>query len=316
MISDSTTGNTPVSRTSQNQPIILFGEILADVFSDRSVLGGAPFNVARHLRALGKNPVLISRLGHDGLKEKIIEEMTANEMDTRGIQCGNRHPTGHVQVHMDGGQHRFEILPEQAYDYIHPGVVRMTTLAVNPVLVYFGTLAQRNEVSRRALKSMMRSTGCTKFLDVNLRSPWYDDKVISASLQYADIIKLNEEELEIISGMIGLHGGSGESDIIELMKTYDIDQAVITKGKEGSWQIDREGRITETPIRNQIANPVDTVGAGDGFAAVYILGSLLHWPETITMERANAFAAGICEIRGAIPEEAEFYEPYLHEWSL
>ena len=280
------------------------------------MLGGAPFNVARHLKAFGQNPVLITRLGHDALRDEVLDVMSQNGMETLGIQCGNNYPTGQVQVHMKGSEHRFEILPSQAYDYIHPAAVRMTTLSVNPVLVYYGTLAQRNVISRRALKTLLRSTGAAKFLDINLRAPWYDEKTLRLSLQFADIVKLNAEELSVLAKMLELPGEKPQDQVKELMNRFDLEQVVVTCGGEGAWQINREGKKVKAVVKNPTAKLVDTVGAGDGFAAVFILGALLRWPMARTLERANTFAAAICEIRGAIPDHADFYKPFTQEWGL
>jgi fructokinase len=303
-------------RIKRKGTVVLFGEVLADIFADRTVLGGAPFNVARHLKAFGQNPVLITRLGHDALADEVLDVMSRNAMETLGVQRGNTYPTGRVQVHMKGGAHSFEILPAQAYDFIHPAVVRMTALSVNPKLVYFGTLAQRNEISRRALKSLLRSSSAAKFLDINLRAPWYDEKVLKQSLQYADIVKLNAEELAILAEMFGLQGSEPQGQAMELISRFGLEQVVVTCGQEGAWQLNRKGRKVEAGVKNQIAKLVDTVGAGDGFAAVCIVGELLRWPAVQTLERANAFAAAICEIRGAIPDHADFYEPFTHDWGI
>jgi fructokinase len=294
----------------------LFGEVLADIFPDRTVLGGAPFNVARHLKAFGQNPVVITRLGHDALREQVLHVMSQNSMEILGVQCGNIHPTGQVQVHFKDGQHRFEILPDQAYDFIHPSMVRMAALSVNPALVYFGTLAQRNEISGRALKTLLRSTGAAKFLDINLRAPWYGEKIIRQSLHYADIVKLNNEELNVLAEMFELHDSDPQNQVKELIGRFDLEQVVVTCGQEGAWQINRNGKKVEAGVNNKITNLVDTVGAGDGFASVCILGSLRQWPLDKTLERANAFAASICEIRGAVPDHADFYEPFLREWGI
>jgi len=296
--------------------VVLFGEVLADIFPDRSVLGGAPFNVARHLRAFGQNPVLITRLGNDALRDEVLNVMSQNEMETLGVQCNNHHPTGQVRVHLKDGSHSFEILPLQAYDFIHPAVARMAALSVHPALVYFGTLAQRHEISRRALKSLLRSTDAAKFLDINLRAPWYVEKTLRQSLQYADIVKLNDDELDEIAELFGLRKNNPESQAKELMAQFDIKQFVVTCGEEGSWQINRDGKKVETTIRNSVSKLVDTVGAGDGFASVWILGMLLRWPIAKTLERANAFAASICGIRGALPDNAEFYKPFILKWEL
>jgi fructokinase len=297
----------------QNGRVVLFGEVLADVFPEGAVLGGAPFNVARHLKAFGRNPILLSRIGSDALGRKVLSAMTASRMDTGGIQLDRHHPTGQVKVHLEENSHRFEILPAQAYDFIHPAVARMTRLPLNPALVYFGTLAQRHDVSRRALSTLLRSTDAAKLLDVNLRAPWYDVPTLRSALQQAHIVKLNAEELDTLTGLFELPEDTPHARAKELMRRFDLHQMVVTCGAGGAWQIARNGKVTEAAAAPD-APVADTVGAGDGFAAVYIFGTLRHWPMEKTLARANAFAAAICGIRGAIPDHADFYEPFLHEW--
>ena len=301
---------------SQNGRVVLFGEVLADIFPDRAVLGGAPFNVARHLKAFGRNPVLLSRVGNDDLGKDVLGTMAQDGMETGGIQFDMHRPTGQVKVHLENGSHRFEILPAQAYDFIHTAVARMVRLPISPALVYYGTLAQQHEVSRRALITLLRSTSAAKFLDVNLRAPWYDEKTLRSSLQYADIVKLNAEELDVLSKMFALPGDKPQDQVMELIHQFDLDQVVVTCGAEGAWQMDRAGNVVAGGENNRAAAVVDTVGAGDGFAAVYILGLLRRWPMSRTLERANAFAAAICEIRGAVPDHADFYEPFTREWRV
>lgn len=298
---------------SQDGRVLLFGEVLADVFPDRAVLGGAPFNVARHLKAFGRNPVLLSRVGNDDLGKDVLGTMVHNRMETSGVQLDRHHPTGQVKVHLEGGAHRFEILPAQAYDFIHPAVARMIRLPLSPALVYYGTLAQRHEVSRKALITLLRSTRAAKFLDINLRAPWYDEKTLRLSLRYADIVKLNAEELVVLAEMFDLAEDKPQDWVRELMRQFDLEQVVVTCGAEGAWQVNRAGKV-EAMEGSRVATVADTVGAGDGFAAVYILGALRHWPMAKTLERANAFAAAICGIHGAVPGHADFYKPFIEEW--
>lgn len=302
---------------SQYGRVVLFGEVLADVFPERSVLGGAPFNVAQHLKAFGRNPVLLSRVGDDDLGRDVLGTMARSGMETGGIQFDRHHPTGQVKVHLEeGGNHRFEILPAQAYDFIHPAVARMVRLPLDPALVYYGTLAQRHEVSRRALATLLRSTNAAKFLDVNLRTPWYDEKTLRSSLQHADIMKLNAEELEVLAKMFALPCSEPQDRVMELMRQFDIEQVVVTRGAAGAWQMSHTGKVIEAIEGNRGATVVDTVGAGDGFAAVYILGTLRRWPMAQILARANTFAAAICGIRGAVPDHTDFYQPFTEEWGL
>jgi len=146
--------------------IAIFGEVLADIFPNATVLGGAPYNVARHLRAFQQHPLLISRVGNDALKEALFSELTKRDINPSGIQLDPVYPTGQVTVHMESGAHHFEIKPDQAYDHIHPH-----TLVTQPDIAYFCTLAQRSKESSLALDVFLNDAKCPRFLDVNLRSP-------------------------------------------------------------------------------------------------------------------------------------------------
>ncbi len=297
-----------------NSAVVLFGEVLADVFPDRTVLGGAPFNVARHLKAFGRNPVLITRLGNDELGDEVMRTMEQSGMSTVGVQTDKSHRTGKVEVRLENGAHRFEILPARAYDYIHPVIARMAALSVHPVMSYFGTLAQRSETSNRSLRGILKISGVTRFLDVNLREPWYDKRVLRQSLEYAEIVKVNECELGVLSGMFDLNETDRNAQAAQLIRHFNIEQLLVTRGDEGAVSYDQNGAVVERPVATRSVAMVDTVGAGDAFSAVCLLGALCHWPITIIMERANDFAAAICGVRGAVPDHAEFYEPFLAAW--
>jgi fructokinase len=295
---------------------VLFGEVLADVFPDRTVLGGAPFNVSCHLRAFGQNPVLITRLGEDALRDEVMNAMAQKGLDTLGVQFDSRYPTGQVKVHIEEGGHRFEILPLQAYDFIETDEVRTTLLSVHPALVYFGTLAQRHPVSRQALEALLQTAASPKFLDINLRTPWYDTNTLLQSFQFADIVKLNEMELDELASTFEISGSEPHDQARTLMDRFDLEQVLVTCGDAGAWQMDRAGNQVNVSPQRPVVRLVDTVGAGDGFASVFMLGALCNWPVAKTLERANAFAAAICEIRGAIPDQADFYEPFKKDWGI
>lgn len=294
--------------------VALFGEVLADVFPDGHILGGAPFNVARHLQGFGLNPVMISRTGNDALREELLAEMNARGMDTSGIQCDPQYPTGQVTVHMDAGGHRFEILPYQAYDYIHAGVTHMLTMSIKPDLVYFGTLAQRNMESRLALDNFLNDARSPRFLDLNLRAPWYDKHTVRRSLLRADIVKMNEDELGALAVLLRLPGKSLPELAMAMLKRFNLKLVVITRGEQGAWQLNASGELQETGPQAMAQPLQDTVGAGDAFAAVYIVGHLQGWEASLTLTRANQFASALCAIRGAAPHDLAFYQPFVQEW--
>lgn len=288
-----------------------------DDFPERQVLGGAPFNVARHLRAFGLNPILITRIGGDAAGEALLAAMEWFRMDTRGVQRDPLRPTGQVMVQREKGGHRFEILPDQAYDYIHAGVARLVALSIQPRMFYFGTLAQRHAVSRRALNLLLQSAAALKVLDINLRSPWYELATLRRSMQQADILKVNDEELRLIATLFRLSGKDDANHAEQLLKRFSLQQIVVTCGSKGAWLLDAEGKkIDAIRVPDDELATVDTVGAGDGFAAVFMLGMLAHWPIPLALSRANDFARAVCEIPGAIPERDDFYMPFVRDWNL
>jgi fructokinase len=294
--------------------IAIFGEVLADIFPDATVLGGAPYNVARHLRAFEQNPILISRVGNDTLKNKLFEELKKLDIDQSGIQLDSVYPTGQVTVHMENSEHRFDIKPDQAYDHIHARMAHLTTLATQPDLAYFGTLAQRSMDSRLALETFLNGIKCPRFLDINLRAPWYDDHIIRRSLSLAEIVKLNEEELKTVCDMFEPTRSNDKDRALFLIKEFDLKHLFITCGENGSWALSSNGIETKVKGQPLVSELVDTVGAGDAFAAVCILGILNDWSIEDMLTRAGTFAAAVCTIRGAAPETSDFYLPFIESW--
>ncbi|HEY9098114.1 MAG TPA: PfkB family carbohydrate kinase [Thiobacillus sp.] len=296
------------------ETVLTFGETLVDQFRDRNVLGGAPFNVACHLAAMGSHPVLVTRAGKDELGDQLMQAMVERGLDMQGVQSDPSRPTGRVLVSEHGSGHVFDILPDQAYDHIHASMARMAAMSAHPNLVYFGTLAQRGE-SRRALRELLAAVETCAFLDVNLRDPWVEPEVLLWSLQQAAVVKMNDEELARICALFSLGGDTPEASAAALLSSFDLQRIVITQGSSGSWTLDRAGRTVRAGGQ-PLSKLVDTVGAGDGFAAIFILGMLRNWPVEVQMSRADAFASAICGIRGAVPATPDFYTPFLRDWHM
>ena len=297
-----------------DQTVIAFGETLVDQFRDRGVLGGAPFNVACHLGALGAHPVLVTRAGKDAQGERLLQAMNTRGLDLQGVQSDPVHPTGQVKVTETVRGHAFDILSDQAYDHIHPGMARLVGLSVHPKLVYFGTLSQRGE-SRRALRDLLSTVDARAFLDVNLRDPWVDADTLHWSLQQASVVKLNEDELDRISALFALDGTTPHARAAVLVSCFDLQRVVVTCGAAGAWTLDGAGRVASV-TGEALPHVVDTVGVGDGFAAVFILGMLRGWPLEFRLARADAFARALCLIRGAVPDSPAFYDPFIRDWQL
>ncbi len=303
-------------KTMKRHTVVLFGEVLADVFPDESVLGGAPFNVARHLSAFDLNSVMISRTGNDALRDDFMREMQRLQMDVSGIQIDHSYPTGQVQVALADGKHQFNILPNQAYDHIHAGITHMMTLSIKPDLVYFGTLAQRTMTSRLALDKLLSDSNCPRFFDINLRHPWYNKHTVRRSLLRSDIVKMNEEELEVVASYFKINADHPQSKAQLLLEQFELNMLLVTCGEQGAWLVNSEHAVHECVTEKMTMPIVDTVGAGDAFSAVVIMGLLNHWDTKLMLERANQFASAICGIRGGAPQQQDFYLPFKHEWSL
>ena len=304
-------------QTQHKITVILFGEVLADVFPERRVLGGAPFNVARHLRAFGLHPLLITRVGQDQLRDELLAAMIRFDMETRGVQSDPTYPTGQVTVRMDQQGHHFDIQAAQAYDFIDAKEACAAVLSTSPRLVYFGNLAQRSAASRNALDALLQQLNISKYLDINLREPWFDDATVERSLRYADTVKMNEDELTAISRQFDLPGTTPLDRGRSLQQRFDLRGLQVTCGADGAWQLNAEGTALHVEGTAAAAESIiDTVGAGDGFAAVCIAGQLLGWPPDLIVSRANTFAATICTLRGAIPPDEGFYSPFAKEWHL
>lgn len=299
----------PVSQT-----VVAFGETLVDQFRDHSVMNGAPFNVACHLVALGAHPVLVTRAGKDVLGDQLLQTMTARGLDQRGVQRDPGRPTGQVKVTETAHGQTFSILSNQAYDYIHASLARMVGMSVHPEMVYFGTLSQRGD-SWRALRDLLGAVRSRAFLDVNLREPWVDADTLRWSLQQASVVKLNSDELSRVCDLLSLQGSTAEARASVLVSGFDLERLVVTCGAAGAWTLDRAGRVdfVSSPA---LAHVVDTAGAGDGFAAIFMLGMLRAWPLADQLARADAFARAICQISGAVPASNEFYHPFIRDWHL
>jgi fructokinase len=297
---------------SDGRPVI-FGEVLYDSFPDGDVLGGAPFNVAWHLQGFGMQPLFISRIGRDARGEHILHTMERWGMDRAGVQVDDRHPTGTVQVTLnEQGQPTFDILPDQAYDFIAADAEAPVLDVSAPPLLYRGTLATRHGRSRDTLQALTERLGVPVFVDVNLRPPWWQREAVERGLEQARWAKLNDEELAIVADRPLTPDelpDAGE----QLRERCGLDLLVLTTGASGAWFVRAGGRQHGTPP--PLERMADTVGAGDAFSAVTILGLLRGWPPQQTLDRSLAFAAAICGQRGATAANRALYDRFLAQWN-
>ncbi len=286
---------------------ILFGEVLFDRFPDGAVvLGGAPFNVAWHLQAFGQAPLFISRVGDDPLGRRIRETMLQHGMDVTGLQRDPIHPTGTVEVGFQGGEPRYDIVSGRAYDFVDYTAL---PYCPQPALLYHGSLALRNNVSREALEVIRAQTGVPVFLDVNLRRPWWRSEVVHGLIAQARWVKLNEEELALLVP----RGDGLLSRVRHLLEEHDVEWVVVTRGAQGALFFAANGY--QDSVRPSARHPVvDSVGAGDAFASVLILGLLRRWPLSDTLSRAQDFASALVGVQGATVSDPAFYRPFIERW--
>jgi fructokinase len=297
-----------MSDFTKQRPVI-FGEVLFDRFPDGSVvLGGAPFNVAWHLQAFGRAPLFISRVGDDPLGHRIRDTLHAWEMDASGLQLDSAHPTGSVEVRIEDGEPGFDIVDNQAYDFIDP-------TAIPPLperaLLYHGSLAVRNAGSMRALQQLQQGRDLQRLVDVNLRPPWWQRETVMSMLQGARWIKLNEAELlRLVPGADAL-----QARMHTLQQLCGADLLIVTLGAAGAVVLAAGGEEFRVVPQNQ-GEVIDTVGAGDAFTSVMTLGLLHGWRPPLMLERAQAFASAITGIRGATCNDPAFYQPFIDRWAL
>jgi fructokinase len=285
---------------------IIFGEVLFDCFPDAEVLGGAPFNVAWHLAAFGAAPLFVSRVGEDGLGDRIESAMQARGMSTTGLQRDASHPTGSVQVTLTGGEPSYDIVEHRAYDFIDADNL---PAVAQGALLYHGSLALRGGESASALERLRAGTDAV-FLDVNLRDPWWSRDQVIALLDGARWVKLNADELAELAPS----GNNPEARAAALIERHGLGRAYVTLGAEGAFALGADGEKESIRPGGDV-DVVDAVGAGDGFASVLILGLLRNWPLQQTLARAQDFASAIVGRRGATVADDSFYAEFVRTWN-
>lgn len=296
--------------------IVGVGEALFDIFPDHQTLGGAPLNVAVHAHQLarprGGQGIVFSRIGQDELGERVLEELRRRGMSTDHIQTDPDRDTGRVYVRFDAsGRHSYEIVSNVAWDVLQfdPDTEH---LARRCDAVCFGTLAQRDAQSRHTIYRFL-DTAChaVRLFDVNLRQNFYDARIIARSCEQATIVKLNDEELPIVCGLLGLSSvGVGEVDeqdrkAAALRQKFNLHMVVLTRGAEGTILFTEAGRFRGERVSYPPAANADSVGAGDACAAAILVGTVLRFDPQRIVNLANHAGAYVASQPGATPDLPE-----------
>jgi len=282
----------------QNQ-ITGIGEILWDKLPEGKQLGGAPLNCIYHAQQLGFEGAIVSSVGKDENGKEILEKIEDKNLTTEYIKNDPRHPTSTVEVELDEkGEAKYNIIEEVAWDYLDYNQ-KIENLSQNSEAVCFGTLAQRNKHSRKTIQKFLKQTSneCIVILDINLRQNYYNKQIIQKSLDSANVLKLNQDELSILIKFFDLTKQEDKALQI-LLDEFDLIMIALTKGKEGSKLLNRRHSSTLKPLDTKIE---DTVGAGDSFTAAIVNGLIRGLPLQKIHQDANLLASFVCTQKGATP---------------
>ncbi len=291
----------------------MIGEVLFDQFPNgETVLGGAPFNVAWNLRGFGQRPLFVSATGQDETGDQVRQQMRSWGMDTACLQSLSEHPTGRVTVTLESGQPSYEILSDQAYDFVDFERLDSTCHQAikEAALMYHGSLAWRSPTTRNTMLKLRRELSVPVFVDLNIRQPWFDSDWLDAILSGVTWLKLNVDELAELCGRTLNENSSPASvgqAVADLKQRYPFEVCFVTAGDAGAYAIDANRQIVFQPTP-KVERVVDTVGAGDAFAAIAIHGLLEGWGQPEILQHAVNFAARVCQINGATVDDPAFYQ--------
>jgi fructokinase len=277
--------------------VVCFGEVLWDILPTVSLPGGAPMNVAYHLKMLGNNPALITRIGTDENGSKLKSILEESEVDTSFFQVDQIHPTGIVLAKL-GHNHEvtYDIVQPVAWDFIDWDHSFPSLLAEAEYFVC-GSLASRNNVSRDTLYALLDQAQ-TKIVDINLRPPHYHRENLEYLMIKADILKLNLAELELIADWYSALPDT-ESRIKLIQDRFKINTLVVTLGGDGAMALHNGKFYQHSGYRVKVA---DTIGSGDAFLAGFIHQLLQSSPIDTALEFAGSMGALVAGYSGACPK--------------
>jgi len=277
--------------------IICFGETLWDILPSGKMPGGAPMNVAIHLTYSGFAPLVISRIGNDDPGKELLRFLQEKKVSTQWIQIGETYLTGVVKADIsDKNEVIYKIVEPAAWDYIAYDEQVAKLVAVSDVFIY-GSLAARNPTSR---KTLLRYLKLAKFkvIDVNLRPPYYNQERIEVLLDFADTAKMNDQELEEISGWFGWEGN--EQEQMQALKQYfKLQLLLVTRGEKGAAVLAETGYQEHKGYKVKVE---DTIGSGDAFLATFLKNYLQQEPIQKALANACLMGAYVAAQKGATPQ--------------
>lgn len=284
----------------KNEIVVGIGEALWDVLPEGRKLGGAPANFAYHVSQFGLESYIVSAVGDDALGKEITDKFTEKKLNHMVETVP--YPTGTVQVELDpNGVPQYEIKEDVAWDNI-PFTPQIEALAKRTRALCYGSLAQRNEVSRqtinRFIDAMPKTDDTLIIFDVNLRQRFYTKDVLDASMRKCNVLKINDEELVTISRMLGYPGTDLQSKCWILLGRYNLKMLILTCGVNGSY-IFTSGNMSY--LATPMVEVADTVGAGDSFTATFTSSIIKGLGVAEAHRRAVNVSAFVCTQHGATP---------------
>ncbi|MBL3656222.1 carbohydrate kinase family protein [Fulvivirga sediminis] len=280
--------------------ILSFGEVLFDIIEEKEYLGGAPLNFIAHIAQCGLSGYMYSKVGDDDLGNLALEKMRELRVSTQFVQQDEQHPTGTVNVTLTDGQPEYTIQRSVAYDFIR---YDSEVYKHHFDLIYFGSLAQRSDLSQITLKTLVEQNQFKHvFYDVNLRAEGYNRNIITHSMEMCTILKLNDGEVMVLSDLLFQHSLSMKKFCAYVSEQFGIGLILITAGEKGSY-IYRHGVLEF--ITGDKVKVVDTVGAGDAFSAGFVYKFLKTGNALAASKTANSLGAFVASRQGAIPIYSE-----------
>ena len=276
--------------------IVCFGEVLWDLLPTGKMPGGAPTNVAVHLKYQGFSPLVLSRVGDDALGQGLLAYLREKGLSTQGVQTDQTQPTGMVEANiMDKHEVTYTIIEPVAWDFIQPDELAEQAVAQSEVLIY-GSLAARSLTSRNTLLQLL-ALAKLKVCDVNLRPPHFTPERVLELLKHVDIAKMNHHELAEITGWYGKQEEE-QARMASLRQRFNLDLLLVTRGENGAAVLTDEGYFEHPGYPVEVE---DTIGSGDAFLATFLGDYLRQKPTTEALQRACAMGALVATRKGATP---------------
>ena len=303
----------PTDPAPTGRPLV-FGEVLFDVFDgDTEVLGGAPFNVAWHLRGFGLEPRFLGARGDDARGRRIAEAFDAHGLDRTGLQITPDHPTGVVHAEVDGADVTYDIVTDVAWDHVDAADASAAVEDLDASILVHGSLALRAEDTRAAFEAVRDRIDAPLFCDANLRPPHTPIERVRAVLDHATWAKVNDDELAALTdARVEVPSDAADAAVV-LARRHDLRAVIVTLGAQGACHVSDQGEAVFVPAP-PLDHVVDPVGAGDAFASVTVIGLLHGWLPAVMLERAHAFAGRIVGRRGATLDDPAEYARIVATW--